>query len=243
MGIIPKAGRSRKADTNLPLFALLCAAAVTAEAITFRLLWVYESDHLVAVLYSLLTVTFALAGIVISAVAARRKSDPRPAERRKAGAAVVVSWLLILPSSFIGGGAMALKIQDRAALEFAGSEAYRQTLALSKESTDERVRAQAALDLERAIRPTQARMGDPAYLGGVLSFLTIMALPLIAAANGMASAPETATERKRREAAVRARKAALTREANAKEKARLDRKVRNAARKGAPFRLVEAVRN
>lgn len=217
MNKVTNSTRRRKA-ANLPLFLLAGAAAVTAEALTFALLWRSEPDHVVGVLYSVLTCAFSLAGIVLSGEAARRKADPRPGVRRVAGAAALVAWLCIVPSSVIGGGAMAQKIQTRSAEEYAGSAAYQETLRISQdESADDHVRAQAALDLERAIKPTQARI-DGAWISSVIAFFAILALPLMAVKNGLAFMPETPAQMKARLKAQAAAKRAKTLKQKAQQK-------------------------
>jgi hypothetical protein len=209
---VPKSPRRRKA-VDAPLFALACVAAVIAEAITARLLWEYEADHFVAVLYSLLNATFAFLGVVVAGEAAKRKADPRLAVRRKAFAARLVSLALILPSAFIGGGAMALKMQDRAAIEYANSAAYAEQKELANSDNDH-IRQQAVLDMERAIRPTQVRFADPAYVGGVIAFLAIMLLPVMATGAGLHIPAETPAQMKARMQAAKSAKAAATRAAN-----------------------------
>ncbi len=225
---LPKALPKGKVISNWPLFALASAAALTAEALTFVLLWTYEPDHVVGVLYSTLTASFSLLGLVVSRAAAQRRADPRPEVQRSAFAARVVSLVLILPSVFIGGGAMALKMEDRAAIEYAGSDAFRAAKHDSTDNTlDSQVRRDAGAELERAIRPTQVRMDDAAYFGSVLAYLAVLMLPVIAIGAGVAPKPETAGERKRRLDGVKAAKAAATREANKKAKERIERRLKS----------------
>jgi hypothetical protein len=214
-----------KAVTNWPLFMLASTAALTAEGLTFALLWEYEPDHTVGVLFSVLTASFNLLGLVVSAVAARRKADPRPEVQASAFAARAVSLILILPSVFVGGGAMAQKMEDRAAIEYATSVAFDTAKHNSTDLTlDSEVRRDAAAELKQAIRPTQVRMDDIAYFGAVIAYLAVMLLPIIAIGAGIAPKPETEGERKRRVAAVKAASAKATREANKKAKERAERR-------------------
>lgn len=240
---------------NLPLFALSATAAVTAELVIVALLWQFEPDHLVGLLWSLLTASLSLAGIVVSGEAARRKTDPRAKVRDTAFVARVVSVLLILPSAFVGGGALALKMQHRAAEEFASSQAYKDTLACSRGETcdSDRAKEQARLDSERGIAPTQVRMDDIAFPGGVLSMFLVMLSPIVAIGVGRGQRDETPAQAKRRFDEYLAAKAqerqdaknaksAATREANRKAKAKEDRQQARALGKLKPPNVVEMLR-
>lgn len=207
----------RKRASNWPLFALASITALTTEALIAGLLWEYEPDHKIGVMYSILTGCMSLLGLIVSRGAAVLKADPRPEIAGKAFAARIVSLALIIPTVVVGGGAMAQKMEDRAAIEYASSQAYRDTVALARGDGDERVKAQAALDEERAIRPSQVRMDDPAYPGAILAFLALALLPLAAVGSGQVFGAETPAQAKRRLAEVRAKKAAATREKNARE--------------------------
>lgn len=193
------AKRSRKAVANWPLFTLAGAAAVAVEGVTVALLWSYEPDHVVGLLYSALSVAFTLLGLVVSRAAGLLRSDPRPNVASRAFAARVVSLVLVVPSAVLGGGAMALKMETRAADEYAHSKQFELD---QQQATDPRMDSQAQRDAAaatgRAMRPSQVRMDDPAYIGGVLAYLAMLGLPTLAVGCGLTFAPETEAQRKRR---------------------------------------------
>lgn len=213
--------RRRERHTNWPLFALASITALTTEALTAGLLWEYEPDHKIGIMYSVLTGCMSLLGLIVSRGAAVLKADPRPEIAAKAFAARIVSLALISPTVIIGGGAMALKMEDRGAIEFGGSAAFAASLANSKDaSLDSQVRAEASADLARAIRPTQVRMDDPAYPGALIAFLALALLPLAAVGSGQVFPAETPAQERARLKAASTAKGLATRAANQKAAAK-----------------------
>lgn len=231
--------RRKRGASNLPLFLLAGLAALAAEWLIFALLWEYEPDHTVGVTYSVLTCSFSLLGLVASRAAGLLKADPRADIADKAFMARTVSIALLLPTVFIGAGAMAQKIEDRASIEYARSAEYVGDLQHSKgrdeygAELDSRVVAEATANLSKAIRPTQARMADPAYFGAVLAFLAMMLLPSLAVGHGLTFAAETPAQEKNRLADAAA-KAETDRKADITAKGQAT-KAKNLALKNAGF--------
>jgi cytochrome bd-type quinol oxidase subunit 2 len=188
---------------NAPIYALAGLAMMLTEAITAALLWRYEPDHTVGVLYSALTCGMILLGLVVSGAAAQLKADSRAKQSRRAFAARIVSILLVLPTVFIGGGAMALKMEIRAVEEYSASAEYTADKALALDVTaDSQARAQASANLYRATRPSQVRMDDPAWFGSVIAYLALTLLPLMAVGTGLTFAHTTRRAAKRPKATV-----------------------------------------
>ena len=203
---------------NAPIYSLAALAMLTTEWLTAALLWRYEPDHVVGVTYSVLTAGMSLLGLVVSGSAAMLKADPRRHVAGRAFAARIVSVLLVLPTTVVGGGAMALKLQQRAAQEYAASQEYAADLRNANDDTmDSQAKLQSAANLSRATLPMQARV-DEAYIASVLAFLALCLLPIAAVGAGRVFAPETEAQAKRRAAQERAAKAARTKRQNAKQR-------------------------
>jgi len=151
-----------------------------------------------------------------SIAASEMKSDPRPEQRNRAfGARCLSVMLLVAPVTYLGN-ALAFQAQTKAWEEYHGSEAHKAALAQSVDDTiDSLARRQAAVDLEKAIKPLAPKF-DPfrwlwaAFLYGMVPF---------AAAAFHKAKPETEAEANRRLAALKAEQDRLIREAELKAEA------------------------
>lgn len=94
-----------------------------------------------------------------SGIVAELRADPRPEHRRRAGAARVVSTLLLIVPIIFFTNALALQSQRSAREAYIASEAYRhhQEMAADR-SLDSMVRAEAVANLERAQEVKSARI-------------------------------------------------------------------------------------
>lgn len=148
-----------------------------------------------------------------SIAASEMKTDPRPEQRARAfGARVISVLLLIAPVTYLGN-ALAFQAQTTAWEEYHGSEAHKAALAQSQDDTiDSLARRQAAIDLEKAIKPLSPKFDAFRWLWA--AFLYGM-VPFAAAAFHRAK-PETEAEANRRVAAVKAENDRLLREAELK---------------------------
>lgn len=207
----PARRRSGKKDRNAGLRYLTWAIAVALDALTAAMLWRYEPDHVVAVMESVVCVLFTLAGLVVAENASRMKIDPRPLVRCLGEWAAIICLSATMPTTVMGGGAMAMRMQDRSSLEAATSD----EVAIAKQvaadpMADAQAKLNAAAITAKAVRPTQVRIADPAYIGGVLAFFFMAVIPMVLLGVGSLPAAETATQRRARVREENARLKALT---------------------------------
>ena len=207
---------------NLPLFALCAIVSVSVEvfawgsilsenAATVELLGVTVRLAYAEVAMS---TAFSLAALVLAASAAAFKADPRPSQRRRAGASQVLAIVVLIAPVYYAGSCLAMQRQLAVWSEYSGSvaEAADRDLASSPQ-VDSMVRAQAAANLRRGIKPERSEFD----IGATLWIALLLGCNMSAIRFGWRARPETPAEAKARIAAMRVAKARHTREQNKRE--------------------------
>jgi hypothetical protein len=161
--------------------------------------------------------------------AAALRADPRSDQKARAFGAQALAFVLLCAPIYYAGNSFAFQRQLADYREYSGSEAERADRMLAfDDGADSRARGDAAESLKNGVEPQAARFDFLCTLWAAFLYVVNMA----AARLGWRPRPETDAEAKAREAAVRAAKAAQTRERNKKaaDKARRQAE-RDAARK------------
>lgn len=211
--------RLGQALRNAPLFALACVVSVSVETFAWGGILAENTasvsilgfDVRLAYAEVAMSTAFSLAALVLAASAAAQKSDPRPEQRRRAGASQMLALAVLIAPVYYAGNCLALNRQLADWSAYSGSDQHRADLRDSEDrSIDSLARRDAANRLGRATRPERAEFDLLATLWvGLLLGSNMAAVRL-----GWRARPETPAEAKARQASERARKAWLTRERN-----------------------------
>lgn len=198
---------------QLGLTALLLALVVVLESKASLGAYASVLDHVAGVQHAALSAVCALLALVFSAMAGGFKVDERPAVRRNASLARLVSVaFLLVPVGYLGSS---LK-QDRVERDwqaYAASDAYAADVALANDRTaDSMARAEATY------RITKPSLGL-AVLDGEFWLALFFQLTTITAAGIRVPTKITAEEQRHWRAVAIARKGVATRKRNAAKKA------------------------
>ena len=208
---------------NAPLFALTGVVSIAIEVFAWGSI-LGENAATVTILGATvrlayaevaMSTAFSLAALVLAGAAAAQKADPRPDQRRRAGASQMLAIVVLIAPVYYAGNCLAYQRQLAEWREYSGSEAEAADKRLAEDRmVDSRVRSQAAFNLRRGIRPERAEFDPLATLWvGLLLGCNMLAVRL-----GWRARPETPAEAKARIATMRALKAKATRDANARSK-------------------------
>ncbi len=157
------------AGRNLPLTltsfgVLTCVELFTAGGIvqtTTETVAIFGYNVSLAMLEVGLSYGCGILSILGSSSVAELRSDPRPDQRRRAGAARLVSTLLMVVPIVFFTNALALQNQRAARAEYVASEAYGVHQQMVRDmSLDSTVRLEAAANLERAAEVKTVRIDD-----------------------------------------------------------------------------------
>ena len=167
-----------------------------------------------------------LAALFMGAVAAELKNDPRPEHRKRAGAARLFSFVLLIAPVYYAGQSFAYQHQLAKWAEYTQSEQYTIDRQMAEDrSLDSMARREAAYELRQAIRPLKPEFELGAFLWAFLIYGAVVEAVRL----GWKPRPETEAERKRRIAADAAAARKAKREA---EKKAAEAKAKEEARKG-----------
>lgn len=207
----------KQALRNAPLVTLTVTVSLALEAIGWGYIFLTNHEHsnvlgvsipLALVEATIISATGLLA-LIASFVAAERRNDPRPEQRRKALGAMILSVALIVPPVTKAADSFAYPAQRDAAETFASSqeaEALRGIIA--DPMADTPTKREAAAELGRATAPTRARL-DMTWIASLFGAAFLYGVNMVAANLLWRAKPETPAERDRREAAqLRAEKRA-----------------------------------
>ena len=154
---------------------------------------------------------FSLLALVLAGAAAAAKADPRPAQRRRAGAAQFLALCVLIVRVYFAGNCIAYPRKLDTGHAYSGWVAEAADRALVADvAVDSLVRSQAAANLRRGIRPERAEFDFMATAWVAL----LLGCNMLAVRLGWRARPETPAEAKARLAALKAAKAKQTREQN-----------------------------
>ena len=234
--------RRRKGANNWPLYFLSMAALVAVEAFSaFGILTINKAQlSLFGVSFALgyveiaITLFASLLSFWVATAGARMANDPRPEQKKRAGAAIMLSLAILYvgPAPYFAKG-FAVPRQEAAHAEYVGSAAMEADQAIIADpQADSQVKLAAAASLKQAQKPTTAQ---PTFWEYVKAFAIHTALWLCGFV-ALLAPPETDAQRRDRiEAAEKARRKA-ERDARKAQKAK-------EARKGNVFDLQRWVAN
>lgn len=211
--------RAAEGLRNLPLFLLSTVVSLSVEVYAWGAILnenvgtvpILGHDIRLAYPEVAMSTAFSLAALVLGAAAASMKSDPRPEQRRRSAAAQFLAVAVLTVPVYYASNAIAYQAQLAAWREYSGSEAEAAARLMASDlAADSIARRQAAVELQRGIRPERAEFD-------LLSFLwvsLVLGCNMAAIRLGWRARPETPEEAKHRIAGLRAAKANATRERN-----------------------------
>lgn len=215
---------------NAPLFLLTGIVSVSVEVFAWGSI-LTENHAAVQILGQTIrlayaevamSTAFSLAALVLAGAAAAQKADPRPDQRKRAGASQFLAIVVLIAPVYYAGNCLAYQRQLADWREYSGSAAEAADRALANGESpdglgvDSMVRAEAAARLQRGVRPERAEF-DPL---STLWVGFILGCNMLAVRLGWRARPETPAEAKARIATLRAQKAKDTRERNRKAEAK-----------------------
>jgi len=191
---------------NAPLIALTVTVSIALEAFCWGYIFLTNDEAApilgvevpLALIEATIITATGLMALIASFVAAERRNDPRPEQRRAALVAQVLAIALIVPPIFKAADAFAFPAQVDAAAAFAVSEeaqGYRDIIA--DREADTLAKAQAAQSLGRATAPTRAQF-DMNWIAALLGAAFLYCVNMGAASALWRAKPETPAERDRR---------------------------------------------
>lgn len=215
---------------NMPLRVMIWGAIIGLETMTAGT--IFESNKTLLTIGSItlalafveaaISITFGLLASEANLRAQAFKGDPRQEVQKRAfGARCLALALLIIPVGYLAN-AYAFQAQMADWREYSGSEAQAMDRKNAEDyEMDSRERMQAAVNLERGIRPTHADLGKhPEML-----FVALLLYVSVTIASGALwqPRPETEREAEHRRKMESSEKRRVTREANLKAKAEAER--------------------
>lgn len=210
---------------NAPLYLIAGAVSVSIEVFAWGAI-LAENQARVEILGTqirlgyaevVMSTAFSLAALILSGAAAAFQADPRPQQRRRAGAAQCLAIMVLIAPVYYAGNCLAYQRQLAQWSEYSGSAAEAADRALTADrGADSRMRAQAAMNLRAGIRPERAEF-DPAATAWIALLLGANMLAVRLGWRARRESPAEARERRLRE---RAAKSAWTKAQNAKAEAR-----------------------
>lgn len=208
---------------NLPLFLLSCVVSISVELFAwggvfganqatvniagtvFRLAWAEAA----------MSSAFSLAALTLAAAAASMKSDPRPQQKRRAGAAQALAVFVLIAPVFYAAQCSAMNTMEQERQAYVSSAEYQADLQDANDhsgGTDSMARREAADHLRLARAVTHADLSH--LIPSLLWIGLILGTNMLAVRLGWRAKPETPAETKARLAAMRVAKARITRERN-----------------------------
>lgn len=204
---------------NAPLFLLTCAVSISVEIFAWGSI-LNENHATVDILGATVrlayaevaaSTAFSLLAIWLAGAAAAYKADPRPEQRRRAGGAQLLAICVLIAPVYYAGNCLAYQNQLAKWQEYSGSEAEAADRALATDpAVDSLVRAEAARNLRRGIRPERAEF-DPIATAWIA---LLLGCNMAAVRLGWRARPETPAEAKARQKAMAIAKARYTRAQN-----------------------------
>lgn len=204
---------------NAPLFLLCGVVSISVEVFAWGSI-LSENHATVEILgYSVRlayaevasSTAFSLLALVLAGAAAAYRADPRPAQRRRSGGAQLLAVLVLIAPVYYAGQCLAYQAQLAQWREYSGSAAEAADRALTADAAvDSLVRAQAAANLRRGLRPERAEF-DPIATAWIA---LLLGSNMLAIRLGWQARSETPAEAKQRLKAVAVAKARHTRERN-----------------------------
>lgn len=191
---------------NLPLIGLTVTVSIALEAFGWGYIFLTNhgrSDILgVSIPLALVEATIisatGLTALIASFVAAERRNDPRPEQRRLARGAQILAIALIVPAIMKAADSFAFPAQVDAAAAYRASDQYEADRDNSRRrDLDSLVVAEAAASLAKGIAPTRARL-DGTWALSLAGAAFLYGVNMMAASVLWRAKPETAAERERR---------------------------------------------
>lgn len=204
---------------NAPLFLLCGVVSISVEVFAWGSILsenratvdILGHDVRLAFAEVASSTAFSLLALVLAGAAAAYRADPRPAQRRRSWSAQWLAVLVLIAPVYYAGNCLAYQRQLAEWREYSGSEAQTADRALVVDAAvDSLVRAQAAANLRRSIRPERAEF-DPIATAWIA---LLLGCNMLAIRLGWQARSETPAEARQRLAAVRVAKAKHTREKN-----------------------------
>lgn len=205
-----RAKRWSQALRNAPLVALTVTVSVSLEAFGWGYIFLTNherSDILgasipLALVEAIIVSATGLLAIVASFVAAERRQDARPEQRRSAWVAQFLAVVLIVPPMVKAADSFAFPAQVDAAAAYRASDEYQSNLTNSRSNNvDSLVRAGATAALARGTPPTRSQF-DLIWIGSFMWAAFLYGANMIAASTLWRAKPESPAERERREKAA-----------------------------------------
>ena len=203
---------------NAPLIALTAIVSIALEAFGWGYIFLTNkatSDILgfsipLALVEAVIISATGILALIAAFVAAERRQDARPIERRKAMGAQILAVILLVPPIVKAAESFAYPAQVDAAHAYRASDQYDAELAASRDPTlDSVARRQALANLQRAVVPARAQFDIGAWLwAGFIYGANMLAATLLWRAK-----PESPAERDRRVKAMQRERARRQRDA------------------------------
>lgn len=201
-----KKNNIKQALRNGPLIVLTFTVSLALEAFGWGYIFLTNHGHSnvlgvsvpLALVEAIIISATGLMALIASFVAAERRNDPRPEQRRKALGAQILAVALIVPPIGKAADSFAFPAQNDAAAAFATSDeakALREIIA--DPMADSPTKRDAAAELGRATAPTRARL-DLTWGASLLGAAFLYGVNMMAANLLWRAKPETPAERERR---------------------------------------------
>jgi hypothetical protein len=198
--------KTKQALRNLPLIALTVTVSIALEAFCWGYIFLTNDEAAsilgvevpLALIEAIIITATGLMALIASFVAAERRNDPRPEQRRAAFAAQCLAIALIVPPIFKAADAFAFPAQVDAALAFATSQEAQALREITEDPmADSVTKRDAARSLARATPPTRSQL-DFSWFAALLGAAFLYCTNMAAASMLWRAKPETAGERERR---------------------------------------------
>lgn len=183
---------------NAPLVVLTSGVLLSMEGFGWSYL-AQTNDFLHACLMAAVVSGTGLVGLVASYVGAERRQDPRHHVRRGAWVAQFLAIIMMLPGIMLAADSIAYPMQVADARAYLASEEHRADLQAQSLAQGQQEMREVAENLSRGTIPSRARFD----LGAAIAAAFLYMANMWAASALWRAKPETATERKRREARAR----------------------------------------
>ncbi len=205
-----RAKRWAKALRNAPLVTLTIIVSLSLETFGWGYIFLTNTDRVavlaveipMALVEAVIITATGLMALVAAFVAAERRTDPRPEQRRKAAWAQALAVALLLPPGIKAAEAMAYTTQVAEAHAYANSDQYDVDLENSRRrDLDSMVVAEFAAKLGRATAPSRTDLSKGSFWAALFAAAFLYGANMLAASMLWRAKPETPAERARREAA------------------------------------------